>query len=150
MSDKIELQSESQSTFKLWYISWHMFDGHHIPIQLAYWPTDIFIRLPIEIKTIVFGTKTMLLLTLFVSLILENVSILTNELPNLVAPFLAPHAVAQLVQRLLSLKWQLLVLKQHLCLCHYFSSVMIQAQMQQKMSFQTPCHLIFFGTSSFP
>ena len=38
---------------------------------------------------IVIGTKTMLSVTLFVSLILENVSILTNELAaNLVAPFL--------------------------------------------------------------
>lgn len=38
---------------------------------------------------IVIGTKIMLSVTLFVSLILENVSILTNELAaNLVAPFL--------------------------------------------------------------
>ena len=63
----------------------------------------------------------MLSLTLFVSLILENVSILTNELPNLVAPFWAPHTVAQLVQKLLSLKWQLL--QPNYSLCHYLSSV---------------------------
>ena len=90
------------------------------PKQLAHWPTDIFIHLSVHIIAI--GTKTRLSVTLFVSLILENVSILTNELPNLVAPFLATHTVPQLVQTLLSLKWQLLC-NQHSCLHHYLSCV---------------------------